>query len=101
MPRARRRDQFDFIAHGCPLDLDAFGAQVRDHYVHAALLDGAQTARRDPQAQEPLFDFRPEAMGMQIRQKAAPLAIVRMGNRVTCFRGFARDLADSRHGVNL
>jgi hypothetical protein len=40
-------------------------------------------------------------VSMQIRQKAAPLAIVRVGNRITRFGAFARDLADSRHGVNL
>src|SRR5665213_3293425 len=40
-------------------------------------------------------------MSMQIRQKSAPFAIIRMGNRVTRFGAFARDLADSRHGVNL
>jgi hypothetical protein len=38
---------------------------------------------------------------MQIRQKTAPLAIVRVGDRITRFWAFARDLADSRHGVNL
>jgi hypothetical protein len=40
-------------------------------------------------------------MGMEIRQKAATLAIVRMGHRVTGFRAFARDLADSRHDLDL
>jgi len=40
-------------------------------------------------------------MGMKIRQKAATLAIVRMGHRVTGFRAFARDLADSRHDLDL
>jgi hypothetical protein len=40
-------------------------------------------------------------MGVQIRQKAAPRAIIRMRNRITRFGAFARDLADSRHGVNL
>jgi hypothetical protein len=34
---------------------------------------------------------------MQIRQKAAPLAIIRVGNCITRFGAFARDLADSRH----
>jgi hypothetical protein len=37
---------------------------------------------------------------VQIRQKAAPFAIVRVGNRITRFRALTRDLADSRHGVN-
>src|ERR1700693_5461716 len=79
------------------LNLDALGAQIRNHHVHAALLDGAQAAGRHAQAQEALFRFGPEAVSMQIRQKAAALAIVRVGNRITRFGAFARDLADSRH----
>jgi hypothetical protein len=85
----------------CSLNLDALGAQIRNHHVHTALLDGAQAASRHPQAQEALFRFRPEAVSVQIRQKTAPLAIVRVGNRITRFWAFTRDLADSRHGVNL
>ena len=81
-----------------PLNLDALGSQVRDHYVDAALLDGAQTASRYPQADEALLGFRPKSVAMQIGQKAAALAIVRMRNRVTRFGAFARDLANSRHG---
>src|SRR5882672_3713901 len=80
------------------LNLDALGAQIGNHLVHPALLDGAQAASRDPQAQEAPFAFRPEAVSMQIRQETAALAIIRVGHRVTGFRGFARDLADSRHG---
>src|ERR1700719_2034285 len=83
------------------LNLDALGAQIRNHHVHAALLDGAQPAGRHAQAQEAFFRLGPEAVSMQIRQKAAPLAIVRVGNRITRFGALARDLADSRHGVNL
>jgi hypothetical protein len=37
-------------------------------------------------------------VAMQIRQKAAALAIVGMRNRITRFGAFARDLANSRHG---
>ena len=81
-----------------PLNLDALGSQVRDHYVDAALLYGAQTASRYPQADEALLGFRPKSVAMQIGQKAAALAIVRMRNRVTRFGAFARDLANSRHG---
>jgi hypothetical protein len=97
---AGRRYQFDFVAHDGSLNLDAFGAQIRNHDVHAALLDGAQTAGGYAQAQKALLHFGPEAVSMQIRQKAAPLAIVRMGNRITRFRTLARDLADSRHVAN-
>ena len=60
-----------------------------------------KTAGRDSQAHEALFALQPESMRMQIRQEAAALAIVRMGHRVTGFRAFARDLADSRHDLDL
>ena len=81
-----------------PLNLDALGSQVSDHNVHAALLDGTQTAGGDPKADETLLGFRPKSVAMQIGQKAATLAIVRVRNRITRFRAFARDLANSRHG---
>src|SRR5882757_2231709 len=100
MPGSGRRDQLDFIAHAeCSLNLDALGAEVGNDHVHAALLDGAQAARRHPQAHKSLLGFQPKSMSVQIGQKAATLAIVRMGYRITRFRAFARDLADSRHGV--
>src|SRR5579863_2716625 len=83
------------------LNLDALGAQIRNHHIHTALLDGPQAAGGHAQAQEALLDLRPEAVSMQIGEKAAPLAIVRVGDRVTRFGGFARDLADSRHGAPL
>jgi hypothetical protein len=85
----------------CSLNLDALGAKIGDDYVHAALFDGAQATRGHTQAHEALLGLEPEPVGMQIRQKAAALAIIRMGNRVTRFWAFSRDLADSRHGVNL
>jgi len=95
-------DELDLIAHEeCSLDLDAVGAQICHDDFDAALLDGAQTPGRDSQAHEALFALQPESMRMQIRQEAAALAIVRMGHRVTGFRAFARDLADSRHDLDL
>jgi hypothetical protein len=81
-----------------PLNLDALGPQIRHHDVHAALLNGTQTASAHAQADETLLGFRPKSVAMQIGQKAATLAIVRVRNRVTRFGAFARDLADSRHG---
>jgi hypothetical protein len=81
-----------------PLNLDAFGSQVCDHDVHSALLNGAQTASAHAQADETLFGFQPKSVAMQIGQKAASLAIVRVRNRITRFGAFARDLANSRHG---
>jgi hypothetical protein len=92
-------NQFDLVAHvRAPLNLDAFGSQIRDHDVHATLLDGAQSASAHAQADETLLGFRPKSVAMQIGQKAAALAIVRVRNRITRFGAFARDLANSRHG---
>jgi hypothetical protein len=102
MPGSGRRDQLDFIAHTeSSLNLDALGAEVGNDHVDAALFDGAQAARGHAQAHESFLGFQPKSVGMQIRQKTPTLAIVRMGNGVTRFRAFTRDLADSRHGVNL
>jgi len=102
MSGAGRRDQLDFIAHAKrSLNLDALGAEVGDDHVHTAFFDGAQAARRDPQADESLLGLQPKSMGVQIGQKSATLAIVRMRYRIACFRALTRDLADSRHGVNL
>ena len=42
-----------------------------------------------------------ESVAVQIRQKAATLAIVRVRNGVSGFGALARDLADSRHGEPL
>jgi hypothetical protein len=99
---ARRRNQLDFIAHAIrSLNLDALGAEVGNDHVHTALFDGTQAARRHPQADESLFGFEPKSVGVQIGQKPATLAIVRMGYRITRFRALTRDLANSRHGVNL
>src|SRR5271166_107863 len=102
VPGAGRRDQFDFIAHErvspwslCPLNFDALGAQIRNDHVDAALFDRTQAARRDTQAHETLLGLQPKAMRVQIRQEAAPLAIVCMRNRISRFRALTRDLADS------
>jgi hypothetical protein len=81
-----------------PLNLNAFGAQIRDHDVYAALLNGAQSAGGYAQADKTLLGFRPKSVAVQIGQKAAAFAIVRMRNRITRFGAFARDLANSRHG---
>jgi hypothetical protein len=81
-----------------PLNLQALGSQVGDHDLHAALLNGAQTASAHAQADETLLGFQPKSVAMQIGQKTPALAIVRVRNRITRFGAFARDLANSRHG---
>jgi hypothetical protein len=84
-----------------PLNLDALGAQISNYHIHTALLDGPQAASGHAQAQETLLYLRPEAVSMQIGEKSAPLAIIRVGDRITRFGALTRDLADSRHGVPL
>jgi hypothetical protein len=102
LTRSGGGDQLDFIAHECrSLNPDALGAQIRNDHVDAALFDGSQAPGGDAQADEPLLGLEPETMAMQVGQKAAALAIVRMGDRITRFRALARDLANSRHGINL
>src|SRR5579863_6065828 len=83
------------------LDPEALSAKIGDHDLDAALLDRAQAARRDSQRHETLLALQPEPVGVQIRQKAAPLAIVRVGDRVARFGPLAGDLADSRHDLDL
>jgi hypothetical protein len=96
------RHQLDFIAHFRPfLNFDALGTEVGDDHVDTTLFNGAQAASRDPQTHEALFGFEPKSVRVQIGQEAAALAIIRMRNRVPRFRALARDLANSRHGVNL
>src|SRR6266481_7288880 len=87
MPGAGRRDQLDFIAHSRrSLNFDALGAEVGDDHVHTAFFDGAQAACRHPQADEALLGLQPKSMSVQIGQKSATLAIVRMRYRIPCFR---------------
>jgi hypothetical protein len=81
-----------------PLNLDALGSQIGDHYVDTALFDGAQATGAHSQADEPLLGLQPESVGMQVGKKAAALAIIRVRNRISRFGAFARDLANSRHG---
>jgi hypothetical protein len=86
---------------GGSLNLHALGAQVGYDHIDATLFNGAQAAGGNAQAHEALFALGPEAVSVQIRQKATALAIVRVRNRVARFGALARDLADSRHDVNL
>ena len=95
MARTGGGQQFHFFAHG--LDLLAFGPQVRDHGVDAVLFDGAQAARRNAQADPAALTLEPEALGVQVRQEAATLLVVGVGNAVADSNALARDLADAAH----
>src|SRR6187401_3222087 len=93
MAGAGGRQQFHFFAHG--LNLLALGAEVRDHGVDAVLLDGAQAARGDAQADPATLTLEPEALSVQIRQEAATLLVVGVGNAVADSNALARDFADA------
>src|SRR5690349_15789187 len=97
MAGAGGRQEFHFFAHG--LNLLALGAEVRDHGVDAVLFDGAQAARGDAQADPATFTLEPEALGMQIRQEAATLLVIGVGNAVADSNALARDFADAAHKV--
>src|SRR4249919_890079 len=82
-------------------DLDALGAQLRNYHVHAALLDRAQPAGGYLETHEALLTLQPESLHVQVGEKTASLAIVRMRDRITDDRALAGDLTDSGHGCCL
>src|SRR5688500_12414560 len=81
-----------------PSDVRAGGAQFLDHGFEAARLNGAQAAGRELQRHPPAFALQPETLRVQVRQEAAALLDVRVGDLVSGPGAFSRDLADSRHG---
>jgi len=83
------------------LNLDALGAKIGNDDIDATLLDGPQAARGHAQTDETPLGLEPKTVGMQVRQKAAPLAVIRVGDRITRFWALTRNLADSRHDLNL
>src|SRR5262249_31953135 len=68
-----------------------------DDGLDALLLDGAQAVGRDAQRHPPLLRLHPEALRMQVRQEAAALLVVRVGDAVTDGGLLASDLADPGH----
>src|SRR5215213_956937 len=81
-------------------ELDALGAQLADHGLDALLLDRAQAAGRDAQADEATLALYPEALHVQVRQEAPATPVVGVGHRVAGHRPLAGDLTDSGHGCN-
>src|SRR6266478_427196 len=101
-----RGQQLDLLAHGgcClagGLELVALGAQLGDDLVDAALLDGAHAAGGQPQGHPALFRLDPEALRVQVGQKAPALLVVSVGDSVPHGRLLAGDLANAGHTITL
>src|SRR5215510_6139752 len=79
-------------------DVGSGGAEFRDHLFEAPLLDRAQSARRELERHPAAFALQPEALHVQVRQEAAALLDVRVGDLVAGARALSGDLADSGHG---
>src|SRR5688572_31745007 len=82
------------------LQLDALEAQLGNDLLDALLLDRAQAAGRDAQADEATLALQPEALHVQVRQEPPATPVVRVGDRVAGHRPLAGDLTDSGHGCN-
>src|SRR6187399_330901 len=97
MAGAGGRQQFHFFTHGS--DLLAFGAHAGDDGLDAVLLDGAQTVGGNSQADPATLTLQPEALGVQIRQEAATLLVVGVGDAIADSNALSRDFADAAHKV--
>jgi hypothetical protein len=95
MAGASGRQQFHFLAHG--LNLLTFGTHVGEDGVDAVLFDGAQATRGNTQGNPTALGFDPEALGVQIRQEAAALLVIGVGNAIADSNALARDFADAAH----
>src|SRR5439155_940820 len=78
-------------------ELVALGPQLREHPVDAALLDGAHPAGAQPQGHPALLGLDPEALRVQVGQKAAAPFVISVGDSVTSRRLLAGDLANAGH----
>src|SRR5271170_2030286 len=79
----------------------ALGTQLLEDLVDALLLHGAHAVRGQPQRDPALLGFHPETLRVQVRQEAAALLVVGVGDAVTDGRLLAGDLADAGHTNNL
>src|SRR5215469_11785397 len=82
-------------------ELVALGAQLRDDLVDAPLLEGTHAVGREAQRHPALLGLEPETLRVQVRQEAAALLVVGVGDAVTDSRLLAGDLADAGHTINL
>src|SRR5262245_48959254 len=82
-------------------DLYALPAQLVDDDFDALLLDGAHARGRHTQAHPALLALEPETLRVQVRQEAAALLVVGVGDAVSDSRLLAGDFADAGHGIDL
>src|SRR4029453_11628426 len=78
-------------------DLHALGAQLRDDGLDALLLERTQAVTGHPQGDPALLTLEPETLRMEVRQKPASAAIVRVRYRVAAGGPLAGDLTDFGH----
>src|SRR6267378_2324025 len=83
------------------LELVAPGAQLGDDLVDAALLDGAHAAGGQPQSHPALLRLDPEALRVQVGQKAPARLVVGVGDSVPHRGLLASDLANAGHTLTL
>src|SRR5450755_221254 len=79
------------------LDLYAVSAQLCEHDVDAAFFNRAHCLSRHAQRHPALFSLDPEALRMQVRQEAPPLAVVGVRYPVADGGAFACYFAHSGH----
>src|ERR1700730_5910510 len=101
-----RGQQLDLLAHGgsclaASLELVPLGAQLGDDLVDAPLLDGAHAAGGQPQSHPALFRLDPEALRVQVGQKAPTRLVVGVGDSVPDTRLLASDFANAGHTLTL
>ena len=91
-------NKFDFFTHNItPLYLFATAAHVCQHDINPDLVDHPHTLRGQTQANPAVLAFHPEAVGVQIGQKAAPGSVIGVGHIVPGYGALACDLTYSGH----
>jgi len=79
------------------LDLQATGTKIGKDLVYAVLVDITQAGAGNPQLDETLLTLHPQAVSVQIRQKAPTRPVFRVRHVVAAHRTLSGYLTDSRH----
>ena len=91
-------NKFDFFTHNItPLYLFATTAYVCQHDINPDFVYHTHTLCGKAQANPAILAFHPEAVSVQVRQKAAPSPVIGMGYIIPAYGAFARDLTYSGH----
>src|SRR5437588_11998953 len=82
-------------------ELVALGPELGWSVVDAAVLDGAHPVGAQPQGHPALLGLYPDALRVQVGQKAAALLVIGVGDSVAGRRLLAGDLANAGHISSL